>query len=67
VPKGLGRTTVKSVMGKYEAGNLKSGSGGKVTNPKQAVAIAIHEGYPHGYPTHNASTDNKHKKRSSGY
>jgi len=34
---------VGKVMGEYKAGKLKSSSGNKVTNPKQAVAIAISE------------------------
>lgn len=31
------------VMSKFKAGKLKSGSGGKVTNRKQAVAILLSE------------------------
>ena len=34
---------VKKVMGEYKAGTLKSSSGDKVTNPKQAIAIALSE------------------------
>ena len=34
---------VKKVMGEFKAGSLKSSSGQKVTNPKQAVAIALSE------------------------
>lgn len=34
---------VKKVMGEYKEGKLKSGSGKKVSNPKQAVAIAMSE------------------------
>jgi len=34
---------VGKVMGEYKAGKLKSSSGSKVTNPKQAVAIAMSE------------------------
>ena len=35
---------VKKVMGEYNEGTLHSGKGGKVvTNPKQAVAIALSE------------------------
>ena len=30
-------------MGEYKSGKLKSGSGGKVKNPKQAMAIAMSE------------------------
>jgi hypothetical protein len=31
------------VMHKFKAGKLRSGSGGKVSNPKQAVAIMLSE------------------------
>jgi len=34
---------VKKVMGEYKRGKLKSSSGKKVTNRKQAVAIALSE------------------------
>ena len=34
---------VKKVMGEYRRGKLKSSSGHKVTNRKQAVAIALSE------------------------
>lgn len=34
---------VEKVMGEYKAGTLKSSSGDKVTNRKQAVAIALSE------------------------
>lgn len=34
---------VKKVMGEFKSGLLKSSSGSKVTNPKQAVAIALSE------------------------
>lgn len=34
---------VKKVMGEYKSGKLKSSSGVKVKNPKQAVAIAMSE------------------------
>ena len=33
----------EAVMGEFEKGTLHSGSGEKVTNPKQAVAIAYSE------------------------
>ena len=35
------KAKVKKVMGEFKAGKLNSGSGGKVTNPKQALAIAL--------------------------
>ncbi len=34
---------VAKTMREYKAGKLKSSSGDKVTNPKQAVAIAMSE------------------------
>ena len=34
---------VGTVMKEYGAGKLKSSSGQKVTNPKQAIAIALSE------------------------
>lgn len=35
---------VGKVMGEYKSGSLHSGKGGKtVTNPKQAIAIALSE------------------------
>lgn len=45
MPKGQGQKTVKSVMGKFKEGTLRSGSksGPTVTSHKQAVAIAMKE------------------------
>ena len=37
------QTKVAKVMREYKAGKLKSSSGDKVTNQKQAVAIAMSE------------------------
>jgi len=34
---------IGKVMGEYKAGKLKSSSGKKVNNPKQAIAIAMSE------------------------
>jgi hypothetical protein len=34
---------ISKVMGEYKSGKLKSSSGGKVKNPKQAMAIAMSE------------------------
>jgi hypothetical protein len=34
---------VRKVMGEFKEGKLKSSSGAKVKNPKQAVAIALSE------------------------
>lgn len=45
MPKGKGQKTIVSVMRDYKKGKLHSGSasGPEVTNPKQAIAIAISE------------------------
>ncbi len=37
------KTKVEKVMHEYKAGTLKSSSGDKVTNRKQAIAIALSE------------------------
>ena len=37
------KAKVEKVMGEYKSGDLKSSSGQTVTNPKQAVAIALSE------------------------
>lgn len=34
---------IEKVMGEYKRGKLKSSSGDKVKNPKQAIAIALSE------------------------
>ena len=41
--KSTGRRKVHKVMEEYKEGSLRSGSGGKVKNRKQAVAIALSE------------------------
>jgi hypothetical protein len=38
-----GKTKVEKVMSEFKEHSLKSGSGKKVTNRKQAVAIALNE------------------------
>ncbi|MBV9750730.1 MAG: hypothetical protein JO157_18140 [Acetobacteraceae bacterium] len=37
------KEVVGRVMHEFKHGELKSGRGGKVRNPKQAIAIALHE------------------------
>lgn len=37
------KTKVEQVMHEFKAGKLKSSSGDKVTNPKQAIAIGLSE------------------------
>lgn len=41
--KSKGKNKIKTVMREYGKGKLKSSSGSKVTNRKQAVAIALSE------------------------
>jgi hypothetical protein len=44
VPKGKrAEAKTHTVMSEFKSGELKSSSGQKVTNPKQAVAIALSE------------------------
>lgn len=38
---------VGTVLHEFKAGNLRSGSGGKVTNRRQAIAIAMSEARKH--------------------
>jgi hypothetical protein len=42
-PMSKKQAKVGTVMGEFKRGDLKSSSGQKVTNPKQAVAIAMSE------------------------
>jgi hypothetical protein len=37
------KETVERVMHEFKHGELKSNGGRKVTNPKQAIAVALHE------------------------
>jgi len=41
--KNKAQTKVGKVMGEFKRGTLRSSSGQKVTNPKQAVAIGMSE------------------------
>ena len=41
--KSKGKNKIKTVMREYGSGKLKSSSGQKVKNPKQAIAIALSE------------------------
>jgi hypothetical protein len=41
--KGVGKEKVGKVMREFQSGTLKSSSGKKVTNPKQAMAIGLSE------------------------
>lgn len=57
--------TVKSAMHRKKAGTLRSGSGKKVTDRKQAIAIGLSEARKKGakVPPKKSSTS-RHNKRS---
>ena len=62
-----------NVMPQFSAGTLKSGSGQKVTNPKQAVAIMLSEkqkaqqGNQEYQAPNLANALNKKRKKGNGY
>lgn len=60
---------VSKVMGEFKRGTLKSSSGKKVTNRKQALAIANSEGdriMPHGKGTYGSKVGRPKKTMSKG-
>ena len=60
------KSTVGRVMHEYKHGELKSGAsgkGGKVKNPRQAIAIALHEAGASKYESKSKNERNlKHTK-----
>jgi hypothetical protein len=50
---------ISEVMKEFKKGKLKSGSGKKVTNRKQAVAIGIEEARDEGYKVPSEKNKNK--------
>ena len=56
-----GKAKVGIVMGEFKRGTLRSGSGQHVTNPKQAIAIAMSEAGMSHDKTH-AHGNHKRKK-----
>ena len=52
------RETVGRVMHEFKHGQLKRGRGGKVKNPKQAVAIALHEAGASKYESPKKNREN---------
>ena len=61
-----GKSKVKKVMHEYKEGTLKSGSGKKVRNRKQAVAIGLSEARRSGarIPKKSSSRKSSSKSRS---
>jgi hypothetical protein len=58
---------VEKSMHEMKQGDLKSGSGKKVTNPKQAIAIGLSEARKEGgkVPSKKSSTASSSSKKSS--
>jgi hypothetical protein len=56
---------VKKTMRKRKKGALKSGSGRKVNNKKQAIAIALSESRKKGYKTPRKKAAKKSAKKSA--
>ena len=57
--------TVKSAMHRRKKGTLKSGSGGKVTSRKQAIAIGLSEAREKGAKVPRKRAGGGRKKKSS--
>lgn len=62
MPVKQGREGVRQEMDKFKAGTLHSGSpkGPVVTDPKQAIAIALSEA---GYGTRSSKSDSKRRRK----
>jgi hypothetical protein len=58
------KNKVDKVMHEFKEGDLKSGSGAKVKNRKQAVAIALSES---GQSNQQSPKRNREKKQESGH
>jgi hypothetical protein len=52
------KKTVRRVMHEFEHGQLERGRGGKVENPKQAIAIALHEAGASKYESPERNREN---------
>jgi len=59
--KGSGK--VEKVMHEYKEGSLKSGSGKKITNRKQAVAVALSEARKSGARIPKKKSSSKSSKK----
>jgi len=58
------KKTVERVMHEYKHGELERGQGGKVTNRRQAVAIALHEAGASKNETPKKNKENLSKTQS---
>jgi hypothetical protein len=57
--------TVESAMRRRKRGTLRSGSGGKVTSRKQAIAIGLSEAREKGAKVPRKATGTRKKKATS--
>ncbi|HZU90517.1 MAG TPA: DUF6496 domain-containing protein [Stellaceae bacterium] len=58
------KKTVRRVMHEFKHGELSRGRGGKVENPKQAVAIALHEAGASKYESPEKNRENLRRTKS---
>jgi hypothetical protein len=58
------KKTVQRVMHEYKHGELNRGRGGKVKNPKQAIAIALHESGASKYEPPKKNQENLRRTKS---
>jgi len=58
------KETVGRVMHEFKHGELKRGRGGKVKNPKQAIAIALHEAGASKYESPKKNRQNLRKTKA---
>lgn len=58
------KETVERVMHEYKHGELKRGRGGKVENPKQAIAIALHEAGASKYESPKENRENLRRTKA---
>src|SRR5690349_7686680 len=57
------KKTVQRVMHEFKHGELRRGRGGKVKNPKQAIAIALHEAGASKYESPAKNRENLRKTK----
>jgi hypothetical protein len=58
------KKTVERVMHEFKHGELRRGRGGKVRNPKQAIAIALREAGASKYESPSKNRENLRKTKS---
>src|SRR6266436_5851581 len=58
------KETVSRVMHEFKHGELETGSGKKVTNPKQAIAIRLHEAGASKYESKEKNRENLRRTKA---